>query len=98
MSTTQSNRRSGKKLKTSDIDGDKKVNDHLRTERRKNHFNVLMIVSGYGAMIAIPVLYGAFLYVNRHNSEELSKDIWSGLTATVGFVFGNLLKGIESKD
>ena len=94
---TEKVKRSRKALSVEKIDAIQKTNEHERSESRKNHFNNIVIIAGYGAMIGIPFLYLTFLYVNRHDNAELSKDIWSGVTALVGFLFGNLLKGLDQK-
>ena len=93
MKTGQPSKRQGKKLKPDDIDDNKKVNDHLRAERIKNHLTIITIVAYYGGFIAIPLLYGGYLLINHHNSTQESTALWSGLTAVVGFLFGHVTKG-----
>ena len=86
----QASKRAGKTLKPADVDDAKKIGNHLRSESRKNHFNRIVICAYYGGLVAIPLLYIGFLLVNRHNTSQLSTGLWSGLTATVGFLFGHV--------
>src|SRR5258708_7797638 len=84
---------SGRPLSPAKINSQQETNDHVRRERQKNIEHYAVIVSIIGAMVAIPVLYLLLLLVNRHSPSQETTYLWSGLTASVGYVFGKKTGG-----
>ncbi|HBI17155.1 MAG TPA: hypothetical protein DDY52_03330 [Candidatus Moranbacteria bacterium] len=72
---------------------DEKNNDHNRTERFKNHFNLAMIIIMWGVIILIIIL--VFIVI-KHNPNEMPETILKVLVGAVGgFLLENFRKRID---
>ncbi|HKU18829.1 MAG TPA: hypothetical protein VJP80_06175 [Candidatus Saccharimonadales bacterium] len=88
MNLTGSRKRTGRKLKPAQIDDDKKVQDHERSQRMKTHVHRVTVVALYGALIGLPLLYGAWLVSSWHDQPEREKVITTGIGSLVSFLIG----------
>lgn len=84
----------GRALSAAVIDAQKATYDHKRNQAKKDfQFNLERGIK-IGAVIAVPVLFIVLVVTNycSKNYDEASKNLWSGITALVGYTIGKVTK------
>lgn len=81
-------KRAGTTLTPAAIDAAKRTNAHMRSESMKDFMHKVKKISIVVMMIAIPVLYCLYLWLNRNNDAVRDEWVRQGIGAAAAFVLG----------
>ena len=81
-------KRAGTTLSPEKIDASKRTQEHLRSESMKDFMHTTKKVVIGGAVLAIPLLYIAFLIANWQDAEARNEWMRQGVGASLAFILG----------